>query len=201
MATRQRAGDMFITCDAGLGSFPGDTRMKTALEQLTICAAYHRDRRNIATHLVGVPMIVQSIAILLARPAVDISGISITPAIIALAAAGLYYVMLDLRLGLMLTAIIGVMAWAGGLVAAQLTATWLGAGVGFFVVGWIIRFVGHYDDGKKPAFVDDIMGLLIGPLFVLAEVVFACGLRLELKHAVESHAGPTVIRTASGSAA
>ena len=81
---------MFITCDAGLGSFPGDTRMKTALEQLTTCAAYHRDRLNIATHLVGVPMIVQSIAILLARPAVDISGISITPAIIALAAAGLY---------------------------------------------------------------------------------------------------------------
>jgi uncharacterized membrane protein YGL010W len=60
MATRQQAGDMFITCDAGLGSFPGDTRMKTALEQLTACAAYHRDRRNIATHLVGVPMIVQS---------------------------------------------------------------------------------------------------------------------------------------------
>jgi uncharacterized membrane protein YGL010W len=175
--------------------------MKTVLEQLTSYAAYHRDRRNIATHLVGVPMIVQAVVILLARPAVEIAGIAITPAMIALAAAGIYYLMLDLRLGLMLTAIIGVMAWAGGLVAAQPTATWLGAGVGLFVVGWIIQFVGHYYEGKKPAFVDDIIGLLIGPLFVLAEVVFACGLRLELKRAIESRVGPTVIRTASGSAA
>jgi uncharacterized membrane protein YGL010W len=201
MAAVQQAGDMYMTCDAGLGSFPGDARMKTALEQLTTYAVYHRDRRNIATHLVGVPMIVQSIVILLARPAVDISGIAITPAMIALAAAGIYYLMLDLRLGLMLTAIIGVMAWAGGLVAAQPTATWLGAGVGLFVVGWIIQFVGHYYEGKKPAFADDIIGLLIGPLFVLTEVVYACGLRQELKHAVESQAGPTVIRTASGRAA
>lgn len=175
--------------------------MKTALEQLTTYAAYHRDRRNIATHLVGVPMIVQSIVILLARPAVDISGIAITPAMLALAAAGIYYLMLDLRLGLTLTAIIGAMLWVGGLVAAQPTATWLGAGVGLFVVGWIIQFVGHYYEGKKPAFVDDIIGLLIGPLFVLAEVVFACGLRLELRRAVESRVGPTVIRNASGNAA
>ena len=38
----------------------------TSIEQnLTQYAAYHRDRRNIATHFVGVPMIVFSIVLAL----------------------------------------------------------------------------------------------------------------------------------------
>ena len=32
--------------------------MKSGLDQLVKYAEYHRDRRNIATHLAGVPMIV-----------------------------------------------------------------------------------------------------------------------------------------------
>lgn len=44
--------------------------MKTLTEQLVRYAEYHRDRRNIATHFVGIPMIVAALAILLSRPAV-----------------------------------------------------------------------------------------------------------------------------------
>ena len=50
--------------------------------------------------------------------------------------------------------------------------------------------MGHYYEGKKPAFVDDIMGLIIGPLFVAAEVVFALGLRSEVLKAIEERVGP-----------
>jgi len=42
--------------------------MRTFTEQLTRYAAYHRDLRNVATHLVGVPMIVFAVDILLSRP-------------------------------------------------------------------------------------------------------------------------------------
>ena len=48
---------------------------------------------------------------------------------------------------------------------------WLAWSIGFFVVGWIIQFIGHYYEKKKPAFLDDVIGLAIGPLFVLAEFV------------------------------
>jgi uncharacterized membrane protein YGL010W len=44
------------------------------------------------------------------------------------------------------------------------------------VVGWVIQFVGHYYEGRKPAFVDDITGLIIGPLFVVAEAAFLMGM-------------------------
>jgi uncharacterized membrane protein YGL010W len=76
------------------------------------------------------------------------------------------------------------------------TRDWLLVGVGAFVIGWIIQFVGHAWEGRKPAFVDDLIGLAIGPLFVLCEMLFLFGLRLDLKLAIESRVGPARRRTA-----
>lgn len=43
--------------------------MKTLVDHLSQYANYHRDPRNIATHFVGIPMIVLAVTILLSRPA------------------------------------------------------------------------------------------------------------------------------------
>ena len=80
--------------------------------------------------------------------------------------------------------------WSGSAVAPQSTAVWLGTGTGMFVVGWIFQLVGHVYEGKKPAFVDDLTGLIIGPLFVVAEVGFAIGMRAEVEQQIEETAGP-----------
>jgi uncharacterized membrane protein YGL010W len=65
--------------------------MKTLTEQLAGYAAYHRDRRNIATHLVGVPVIVFAVVVLMSRPTLGtVGGVTVTPALIAAVAAGLY---------------------------------------------------------------------------------------------------------------
>jgi uncharacterized membrane protein YGL010W len=42
--------------------------MKTAVEQLTQYASYHRDKRNIATHFIGIPMLVFAVVVLLGKP-------------------------------------------------------------------------------------------------------------------------------------
>ena len=55
--------------------------------------------------------------------------------------------------------------------------------------GWVLQFIGHYYEGKKPAFVDDIVGLFVGPLFVVAEIGFILGLRKELQQEIEQIAG------------
>jgi uncharacterized membrane protein YGL010W len=168
--------------------------MKTVQDQLSNYAAYHRDRRNIATHLIGVPMIVFAVVVLLSRPAVEVAGWPLSVAWIAIALSSLYYIKLDVRLGMALSLVLIAMGWAAAQVAALTTSQWLQVGVGMFVVGWIIQFIGHYFEGKKPAFVDDVVGLLIGPLFVLAEIVFALGLRNDLRTVIEARVGPTVIR-------
>ena len=168
--------------------------MLTGLEQLTKYAAYHRDRRNIATHVIGVPMIVFSVCILLARPQFTVAGLIVSPIVAAWLVSGIYYILLDRSLGVLLTLLLLLMLAMAQLIAAQSTATWLVAGMGLFVLGWIVQFVGHHYEGRKPAFVDDLIGLLIGPLFVLAELVFALGFRRPLQNDIEARVGPTLIR-------
>ena len=78
--------------------------------------------------------------------------------------------------------------------AAMLFVNWLSWGLGAFALGWVIQFVGHYYEGRKPAFVDDIVGLLVGPMFITAEALFAMGWGKSLLAEIERRAGPTLLR-------
>jgi uncharacterized membrane protein YGL010W len=168
--------------------------MRTALDLLTQYAEYHRDRRNIATHFVGVPLIVFAVGALLARPGFELGGVALSPAWVLFALAALWYLSRHLVLGLATSLAVGGLIWLGHLAAAGSTSAWLASGIGAFVVGWIIQFVGHYYEGRKPAFVDDLVGLLVGPMFVVAEAMFAAGWNREMLARIEQKAGPTVVR-------
>lgn len=153
----------------------------TNLERLlSQYAAYHLDQKNIVTHFVGIPLIVFSILCLTARAGVEISGVSVTLASILIVLSAIYYISLDKLFGILML-IIFIAAYPLAVKIAVLPMwSWLGASIGIFVVGWIFQFVGHYFEKKKPAFVDDLIGLAIGPLFVLAEFVFLLGFRKPL---------------------
>jgi uncharacterized membrane protein YGL010W len=169
--------------------------MRNLVDQLSQYAAYHRDHRNVATHFVGIPMIVVAVAMLLSRPAwVDLlpGGIALSPALAAVVMTTLYYLVLDRPFGIVMGALLALSLWAGQSAAAQSTTVWLGWGIGLFVLGWAIQFVGHIFEGRKPAFVDDIMGLVIGPLFLVAEAAFAAGLRREVLQQIEARRGAEV---------
>ena len=95
--------------------------------------------------------------------------------------------------------VLAVMSYGALYVGALGTAAWLATSIALFVGGWVIQFIGHYYEGKKPAFVDDLIGLLVGPLFVCAEVGFLLGLRNEVKEAIEANVGAPRLRTLNGS--
>ena len=59
------------------------------------------------------------------------------------------------------------------------------------MVGWVFQFVGHVFERRKPAFADDVVGLLVGPMFVVAEWLIALGLLRGLHERVLAEAGPT----------
>jgi uncharacterized membrane protein YGL010W len=164
--------------------------MRNLEQHITQYAAYHRDRRNIATHFVGVPTIVCSVV--LALVPFEAAGISL--AIIGILLASLYYMALDRPLGVAM-AVFLLACYA----MSQLVHTSLGGAgtvvlvaLALFVIGWIIQFVGHKFEGMKPAFTDDLMGLVIGPLFIMTEVFFMLGLKQQLKQYVEARVGPTL---------
>ncbi|MDM1021149.1 DUF962 domain-containing protein [Acinetobacter sp. VNK23] len=153
----------------------------TNLERLlSQYAAYHLDRNNIVTHFVGIPLIVFSILCLTARAGVEISSFSVTLAIVLIVLSTIYYISLDKLFGVLMLILFALVYPLAVNIAALPMWSWLGASIGIFVVGWVFQFVGHYFEKKKPAFVDDLIGLAIGPLFVLAEFVFLLGLRKPL---------------------
>lgn len=164
--------------------------MKNLVDHLSQYASYHRDSRNIVTHFIGIPLIVLAVAVLLSRPGLWVAGVWVSPAALVTVASVIFYLKLDRALGVVMAILLALCIWAGALLAQQPTMVWLSAGVGLFVVGWIIQFVGHYYEGRKPAFIDDVTGLIIGPLFVVAELAFLMGLRKPLQHEIEARVGP-----------
>jgi uncharacterized membrane protein YGL010W len=165
--------------------------MKSLVGQLSNYALYHRDRRNIATHFVGIPMIVVGIEALLARPFVSFEGIAISPALVATVGALGFYLLLDRWYGLLMAAFLGGALFAGNAIAGQSLIPWLVVSIGLFGVGWAFQVVGHLYEGKKPAFIDDLVGLLVGPLFIVVEASFFFGAREGLRQQIEHVAGPT----------
>lgn len=169
--------------------------MRNATELMVQYAAYHRDRRNIATHFIGVPMIVLGVGTLLARPAFDLGDIALTPGgLLFVAAAAWYLTRGNIGLGLATSVVVGLLVAVGHRAAEAATGTWLTIAIGSFAVGWVIQFIGHYYEGRKPAFVDDLVGLLVGPMFVVGEWLFALGWGQPLLTEIERRVGPTHLR-------
>jgi len=169
--------------------------MRNATDLMVQYAAYHRDRRNIITHFVGIPLIVFSIGVLLAHPSFVVDGVKLTPAWLGWAAAIAWYVTRgNFTVGATVSAATGVLILLAHSVAAGSTASWLAWGIVTFVLGWVAQLLGHFYEGRKPAFVDDFVGLLVGPMFITAEVLFSFGLCRPLLEEIERRAGPTMLR-------
>lgn len=169
--------------------------MAAATELMAKYATYHRDRRNIATHFVGIPLIVFAVGVLLSRPSFELGGWPLTPAAVLWALTSFWYLTRGtLTLGLA-TSLVNLLLIGATLPFGQLdTVAWLGWGLGAFVIGWLIQFIGHYYEGRKPAFVDDLRGLLVGPMFIVGEALFALGWGKTLLAEIEARAGPTHLR-------
>jgi uncharacterized membrane protein YGL010W len=163
--------------------------MKRLVEQLAQYATCHRDRLNIATHYVGIPLIQLAVTALLSRPVVLWEGVPLSPAVPVAIGVVLYYLLLDLRFGVFMLGLMGATLAIGAWAAALPTPLWLALSLGGLVFGFAAQFVGHHVEGRKPAFADDLMSFPIGPLFLVAEVAFALGLRHGLRQQIEAVAG------------
>ena len=171
------------------------TLFRTASALMVQYAHYHRDRRNIATHVVGIPLIFLSIGVLMLGPAWSVAGQTLTLAWAMWGLTSLWYLSRgDLLLGVATSVVNGVLIAAAHevppLAQALGLAVWQ-AGLGLFFIGWVIQFIGHYFEGRKPAFVDDLVGLLVGPMFVVGELLMWAGLLQRMRMDIERQAGAT----------
>jgi uncharacterized membrane protein YGL010W len=160
------------------------------LRVLSQYAGYHRCERNIKTHLVGVPMIVFAIAGLFGLLRFNAFGVSLSVMWILIGLTSVCYLSLELAIG----ALMALLLILFGLAVQPVLALnpWLAFGIfaSIFIAGWALQFLGHHYEGRKPAFVDDLVGFMIGPLFIAAELLFAIGLRADLAAEIERISGP-----------
>jgi len=147
----------------------------------------HLNRINIQTHFVGIPLIIWAITILLSISTFDVTlgniTFSYTPAIIFFLVSLLYYFKLHINLAFGMVIYICVNLYLASLISPMEHA--VSIAIAIFVIGWIIQFIGHYYEKAKPAFFDDIMGLIIGPLFLMAELYFILGLEKQLDERIK----------------
>lgn len=160
--------------------------MKSFIEQAQFYAEYHQNTKTRYTHMAGVPLIILAVMIFLGfikiiMPTVFATNLACITTLIAL----IYYFRLNWQLALALTPIMLILL----LIASWFsqdgpTPLGIWAFVIFFIVGWGLQFYGHYLEGKKPAFMDNLCQAFIAPLFLVAELFFMAGMMPALKEQI-----------------
>lgn len=135
--------------------------MKTLAQWLEKYAESHQNKTNKQIHYVCVPAIMISLIGLLhhfTRYEYLSGGIVLT--VLGL----LFYAKLSLKLMPTMLTVMSIM-WViiyGVQSIVGIQWIWLA----LFVIAWIGQFIGHKIEGKKPSFFDDLVFLLIGPIWV-----------------------------------
>jgi uncharacterized membrane protein YGL010W len=134
--------------------------------------SYHRTTGNKWTHGIGIPLIVMSLLGLLGSvplgPNAGLTGSFFfrldLGVLLWLVVVG-WYIRLDWKIGAPF-ALVGAGLYFFGR-SFPISVLW-----GLFVFGWVLQFVGHaVFEKESPAFLENAVHLLIGPLWIFARIV------------------------------
>jgi uncharacterized membrane protein YGL010W len=126
---------------------------------------FHRNPANKAIHWVCVPLIVWSVlgALWTVSPLAVYAVIGVMT---------VFYLWLSLPLALGMLGLMALMVWP----LTLLGSSTLIVSIAVFVAAWIGQFIGHILEGRKPAFLEDVRSLLIGPAWLLADLYRRLGI-------------------------
>jgi uncharacterized membrane protein YGL010W len=139
--------------------------MRRVDELFSRYAEYHRNPVNKAIHWVCVPLIVWSLLGLL-------WALSPIAAYVAVAAAMLFYAWLSPSLAVGMLGVVALMVYPLTLLGGHILVVC----VAVFIAAWIGQFFGHLIEGRKPAFLEDIRSLLVGPAWLLGFIYRRLGI-------------------------
>jgi uncharacterized membrane protein YGL010W len=126
----------------------------------------HQNPRNELIHFIAIPLIMLSLVGMMwaLHPYV---------ACVFVAASMVYYA----RLSVVFLLTMAVWSVLFLLLVQAMGALVLPLSIAIFVGAWILQFVGHKIEGKKPSFFEDLQYLWVGPLFVLSKLFTKLGIR------------------------
>lgn len=154
---------------------------------MAVYAAYHRNPVNRLTHFVGVPLIMFAVLLALSRVELGLPGVNGSGAMLLALLVVAYYFALDVGLAAAMTVITGaLLAGAHWVAGSQSPAAVWGLFAACFIVGWVLQLVGHAVEGRRPALVDNLWQIFVAPIFLMAEVFFALGLKTDVRERVRA---------------
>ena len=140
----------------------------------------HQNKTNKLIHWICVPLIFLVILGLVWAIPVPAAFSEIHPylnwATLAFLFIAVFYIRLSpkLAIGLIIFSLscYGIIAWYESLQVASLALTC----TVLFVILWILQFIGHNIEGKKPSFFKDVQFLMIGPAWLMGFIYRRLGL-------------------------
>jgi len=155
--------------------------MRTADQWLDDYGDSHRNHANKALHWICVPVIAWCVlGLLWSLPfpnGIRVLHPAANWASIAVLAALIYYSLLSIPLALGALPLLFAFLWSIDRLGQATGVPLWSICVFLFVVAWIGQFIGHAIEGKRPSFFKDIQFLMIGPLWLLADVYRRLGIR------------------------
>ena len=157
------------------------------MEMLTGYAASHQHPFNIFVHMIGIPTIMLGVLIPLTWAGVEIGGISINLAHVAMVGFFLFYLTLDRVFAVVFLIFAMLVAQLAGYIGAlPLATSGTIAAVAFFG-GYAAQFIGHAVEKSMPVLIKHpIQANLAAPFFTVVEVFKILGLRDGLFHEVQA---------------
>lgn len=135
---------------------------------LDVYSETHTHPKNVAIHKICVPVIfLVTVALLDCIPIYTIQGVARVTLLwpVALAAFIFYGQLRKIFAGIFAVVVLTII-WGGRSLFDQFSFMYIWSLIAVFVVAWIGQFVGHKIEGAKPAFFQDLLFLLIGPLWI-----------------------------------
>jgi uncharacterized membrane protein YGL010W len=157
---------MMNTSQAFEPSQSGSKPIRKVDQLLAHYASSHTHPTNELIHFAAIPLIMLSLCGLMfaLHPWVAYTFI---------AASMLYYARLSVVF------FVSMLIWSAAIIAIvhSMGSKVLIVSIIIFVGAWIMQFVGHKVEGKKPSFFEDIQYLWVGPMFVLSKLFIKLGIK------------------------
>jgi uncharacterized membrane protein YGL010W len=157
------------------------SRMRTADQWLDEYGSSHLNPTNEALHWVCVPVILWCVLGLLwvtpfpggVRAAIPLANWATLITLFAV----IYYALLSVPLALGILPLLILMLWSLDALSRNTLAPLRLICVTLFVLAWIGQFIGHAIEKKRPSFFKDLQFLMIGPMWLMANVYRRLGVR------------------------
>jgi len=132
-----------------------------------------------------VPTIIFALMVLLSLVRLPVGDDAPSLTMVLTLAVLAYYLIVEFAIGLALGAVFALLLWAADRIADLGTSPALAVFAADFVGGWVVQLIGHRAEGNRPALLTSLFQVVVSPVYLMAELFFALGLKRDLAREID----------------